>query len=120
MSLKSVWKWRTGGRSADGSTSLRFELSGSCHYHLGDHRLADLKDDVVHLLTTEPDGLVRAVKGSRVNLQAHAYAGAPTYPAGARKSGVAARDRKSVFDPRFSLQRERSPRTTRRAFCLPS
>ena len=63
--------------SADGSTSLRFELSGSCHYHLGDHRLADLKDDVVHLLTTEPDGLVRAVKGSRVNLQAHAYAGAP-------------------------------------------
>ena len=51
--------------SPDGATSLRFELSGSCRYHLGNERLADLRTDVVHLLVTEPDGSVRAVKGNR-------------------------------------------------------
>ena len=63
--------------SPDGATSLRFELSGSCRYHLGNERLADLRTDVVHLLVTEPDGSVRAVKGSRVNLRAHGYLGTP-------------------------------------------
>ena len=62
--------------SPDGMTSLRFELSGSCHYHLGNEKLADLRADVVHLLTTEPDGSVRAVKGSRVYLRAHLRSGA--------------------------------------------
>ena len=74
LEVEDRWK------STDGSTSLRFELSGSCHYHLGDGRLADLKTDVVHLLTTEADGSVRAVKGSYVNLRAHAYAGTSPIP----------------------------------------
>ena len=50
--------------SVDGATSQRFELSGSCRYHLGNGQLADLRTDVVHLLVTEADGSVRAVKGS--------------------------------------------------------
>lgn len=62
----------------DGPTSLRFELSGSCRYHLGNRRLTDLRTDVVHLLATEPDGSVRAVEGSRVNLRASFRAGAPS------------------------------------------
>ena len=62
--------------STDGGTSLRFELSGSCRYHLGSKRLADLRTDVVHLLMTESDGSVRAVKGSRVNARAHIHSGA--------------------------------------------
>ena len=60
-----------------GATSLRFKLSGLCRYHLGNKRLADLRTDMVCLLMTEPDGSVRAVKGSRVNLNAHGYAGTP-------------------------------------------
>ena len=63
--------------SPDRATSLRFELSGSCRYHLENERLADLRTDVVRLLMTEPDGSVRAVKGSRVNLRAHFRAGPP-------------------------------------------
>ena len=67
--------------SPEQATPLRFKLSGSCRYHLGDERLADLRTDVVHLMMTEPDGSVRAVKGSRVNLRAHGYAGpAPIHP----------------------------------------
>ncbi len=62
--------------SPDRATSLPFKLTGSCRYHLGSGRLADLKTDVVHLLITEPDGSVRAVKGSRVNLRAHFHLGA--------------------------------------------
>ena len=53
-------RWESPG----GGTSMRFELSGSCRYHLGSERLADLTTDIVHLLMTEPDGSVRAVKGS--------------------------------------------------------
>ena len=63
--------------SLDGTTSLRFELSGSCRFHLGDEQLANLTTDVVHLLMTEPDGSVRAVKGSRVYLRGHASSGPP-------------------------------------------
>ena len=71
LDVEDTWE------SADGATVLPFQLSGSCHYHLGDRRLADLKTDVVRLLTTEPDGSVRAVKGGRVALSAHFYAGTP-------------------------------------------
>ena len=63
--------------SPDGATSLRFELSGSCRYHLGSRRLADLSADVVRLLITEPDGSIRAVKGGHVNLRATFYGGTP-------------------------------------------
>ena len=52
--------------SPDGTTTLRFEFSGSCRYHLDNEQLFDLKSDKVHLLVTEADGSVRAVKGSRV------------------------------------------------------
>ena len=71
LEVEDTWE------SADGTTVLPFELSGSCHYHLGDSRLADLKADVVRLLKTEPDGSVRAVKGGRVTLSAHAHFGTP-------------------------------------------
>ena len=50
--------------SPDEAMSLRFELSGSCRYHLGNKRLTNLRTDMLHLLMTKPDGSVRAVKGS--------------------------------------------------------
>ena len=65
LQVKDRWE------SPDGATSLPFELSGSCRYHLGNKRLADLMTDVVRLQTTERDGSVRSVKGSRVNLRAN-------------------------------------------------
>ena len=74
--LKVEDRWESTGAA----TSLRFELSGSCRFHLGNQRLTDLRTDVVHLLMTEPDGLVRAVKGSRVNLRAHGHIGTPPIP----------------------------------------
>ena len=51
MQVEDRWE------STVGATSLRFELSGSCRYHLGNRRLADLRTDVVQLLITEPDRL---------------------------------------------------------------
>ena len=67
--------------SPEGATPQSFKLSGSCRYHLGEERLADLRTDAVQLMMTEPDGSVRAVKGSHVNLRAHCYAGpAPMHP----------------------------------------
>lgn len=63
--------------SPDGETSLPFELSGSCRYHLGDRKLFDLRTEVVRLLMTDPDGSARAVKGSRVSARASFTAGAP-------------------------------------------
>ena len=63
--------------NAEGTTSLPFELSGSCQYHLGAQRLAELKTEVVRLSMTEPDGSRRSVKGSHVSLSAHAWVGAP-------------------------------------------
>lgn len=63
--------------SPDGATSLPFELSGSCRYHLGKSQLFDLTTDVVRLTMMEPDGSVRSVKGSRISLRANASFGAP-------------------------------------------
>ena len=63
--------------SPDGATSLPFELSGSCRYHLGTAQLFDLATDVVRLRITEPDGSVRSVKGSRISLRASDSIGAP-------------------------------------------
>lgn len=72
LEVKDAWE------SAEGHASLPFELSGSCHYHLGDNRFSDLKADVVRLSMTEPDGSIRSVKGSHVFLRAGpAYLGAP-------------------------------------------
>ena len=72
LEVKDAWE------SAEGHASLPFELSGSCHYHLGDNRFSDLKADVVRLSMTEPDGSIRSVKGGHVFLRAGpAYLGAP-------------------------------------------
>lgn len=62
--------------SPDGTTSLPFEFSGSCRYHLGSAQLFDLTADAVRLKMTDPDGSVRSVKGSRVNLRANFTIGA--------------------------------------------
>lgn len=71
LEVEDTWE------SVAGATSLRFKVLGSCHYHLGEDRLADLETEVVRLFTTEPDGSVRAVKGSRVNVSAHGIGGTP-------------------------------------------
>ena len=71
LGMEDTWE------SADGTTTMEFHLSGSCHYHLADGQLTDLTVENVRLLTTEPDGSVRAVKGSYVSLSAHIYAGGP-------------------------------------------
>ena len=71
LKMEDTWE------SADGTTTMEFQLSGSCHYHLADRQLTGLTVDNVRLLTTEPDGSVRAVKGSYVNVSAHFHAGAP-------------------------------------------
>ena len=61
--------------SPDGVTVMDFYLSGSCHYHLDDERLADLDTGNVRLSTTQPDGSVRAVRGSYVNVNVHFSSG---------------------------------------------
>ena len=64
--------------SADKTKTLPFHLSGSCHYRLADETLSDLTTSNVRLLTRQPDGSVRAVRGSYVNLSMRATAGTPT------------------------------------------
>ena len=64
-------------QSADEANTLPFHLSASCHYRLTDETLCDLSASNVKLLTHQPDGSVRAVKGSYMSLGGHAYAGAP-------------------------------------------
>ena len=63
--------------SADKANTMPFRLSGSCHYRLADETLGDLTASNVRLLTRQPDGSVRAVKGSCVSVSAHASTGAP-------------------------------------------
>ena len=63
--------------SPDGTKVHDFYLHGSCHYRLADDQLCDFTVSNIKLLTTEPDGSVRAVKGSYVRGTAHLYAGAP-------------------------------------------
>ena len=63
--------------SADKTTTMDFRLSGSCQYRLAEEELCDLTPSNVKLLTQEPDGSVRAVKGSYIGLRAHGYLGAP-------------------------------------------
>ena len=63
--------------SADGAELLPFEFTGTCVYHLRDERLADLKANVVRLSSTEPDGSIRSVRGSRISVSAHLSARTP-------------------------------------------
>ena len=69
LEVQDIWG------SLDDATVMDFYLSGSCHYHLDDERLADLITGNVRLSTTQPDGSVRAVRGSYVNVGAKIYAG---------------------------------------------
>ena len=62
--------------SRGGSNVCEFRLRGSCHYRLSDHQLSDLMVSELTLLVTDPDGSVRAAKGSYVS------AGAATLHAG--------------------------------------
>ena len=62
--------------SPDGSHVCNFHLRGSCHYSLSDGRLCDLTPSNVRLLTTDPDGSLRAAKGSFVSAAGHLYGGA--------------------------------------------
>ena len=63
--------------SDDEANTMPFHLSGSCHYRLGDETLSDLNASNVRLLARQPDGSVRAVRGSYVNVSAHAFVCAP-------------------------------------------
>ena len=67
-------KWE----DADRKTMMDFYLTGSCHYHLTEERLAELNAGNVRLSTTQPDGSLLAVTGSYVNISAHMYAGPRT------------------------------------------
>ena len=70
-------KWE----SLDGTTSGRFQLSGSCCYHLGDRRLANLYATSVRLAVVEPDGSFRGVQGGYARVDEHCYLGvAPIHP----------------------------------------
>ena len=71
MRLEMSDQWK----SVDGDQICDFRLSGSCHYSLSDRRLSDLTTSSIRLLTTDPDGSVRATKGSFIGISAHAYAG---------------------------------------------
>ena len=63
--------------SADSANTMPFHLSGSCHYRLTDETLRDLNASNVRLLSRQPDGSVRAVRGSYMSVSAHAFASAP-------------------------------------------
>ena len=71
MRLEMSDQWE----SADGARICDFHLRGSCHYNLSDSRLSDLTASSMRLLTTDPDGSVRATKGSYIGVSAHLYAG---------------------------------------------
>ena len=61
-------------KSPDGTKVHDFQLHGSCHYRLADNQLCDFTVSNIKLLTTEPDGTVRAVKGSYINIAGTIYA----------------------------------------------
>ncbi|MDE0624998.1 MAG: PIN domain-containing protein [Bryobacterales bacterium] len=71
LEITDIWE------SADETKTMDFRLSGSCHYRLAEEDLCDLTPSSVTLLTRQPSGPVRAVKGSYTSLSAYAYAGAP-------------------------------------------
>ena len=66
-------KWE----SPDGTEVSYFHLHGSCHYRLADKQLCDFAVSNIKLLIPQPDGSVRAVEGSYVNITMTSYSGAP-------------------------------------------
>ncbi len=71
LEMDDQWK------SPDGTKVHDFHLHGSCHYRLADKQLCDFTVSNIKLLTTEPDGSVRAVEGSYINIAGTFYSGAP-------------------------------------------
>ena len=63
--------------SPDGTKVHDFQLRGSCHYRLKDKQLCDFTVSNIKLLTTEPDGSVRAVEGSYISIAGTFSSGAP-------------------------------------------
>lgn len=72
LEISDIWE------SADKANTMDFRLSGSCHYRLSEETLCDLTALNVALLTQQPDGSVRAVKGSYVSLSGRVSLGAPS------------------------------------------
>ena len=66
LKLQDTWE------GVDGVKALGFRFSGSCHYHLSEKKLSGLNVSNVTLLTEDPGGGVRAVKGSYVSIGATA------------------------------------------------
>ncbi len=69
--MDETWRHPEDGRIAD------FQVRASCHYGLTDHQLQNLDIGNLRLMLTQPDGSVRAAKGSYVRVNAGTiYAGA--------------------------------------------
>ena len=68
--MTDIWE------DAHKSKTMDFRLSGSCRYLLAEEKLSELTTSEVGLLSELPDGSVRAVKGSFLNLSGHMYLGA--------------------------------------------
>ena len=60
---------------ADNAKELDFRFSGSCHYIPEEKKLCDLSPGEVTLSSELPDGSIRAVQGSFVNLSASIHLG---------------------------------------------
>lgn len=71
LEIEDTWE------SPNQAETMDFRLSGTCRYRLTVGKLYDLTPSNVRLSTQQPDGSVRAVKGSYVSLSAHGYLGAP-------------------------------------------
>ena len=79
LEFTDIWE------GADKAKDLNFRFSGSCHYLLDERKLCDLTATDVALLSELPDGSVRAVQGSFVNLSAHLHLGTPPITPGPEK-----------------------------------
>ena len=64
LELDETWRHSGDGTIAD------FYLRASCHYRLTDHQLQDLSIKNLRLMVTQPDGSVRAARGSYVRASA--------------------------------------------------
>ena len=76
LEIEDIWQ------SADKARTMDFRFSGSCHYRLAEEAPCDLTPSRVSLLTQQPDGSVRAVRGSYVSASASPiyFGAAPIQP----------------------------------------
>ena len=63
--------------SPAGTDIAEFRLSGSCYYRIASDELSDLRTSELVLSVTQPDGSIRAIKGSYASVASHIYAGEP-------------------------------------------